>query len=129
MINILCIWYNLHAPTIFYILGLSQASNFHVRVYNQDFCFLGSSVADPVHFFWIRIRVTQKYLIRPDPDPDPPYESFLMFSKINIFFYGIFLQNRIILWHFKSKIKMIWTKLYFRQFYLTRKFELQVFFL
>ena len=30
---------------------------------------LYTSVADPVHFFRIRIRVAQKDQIRPDPDP------------------------------------------------------------
>ena len=48
-----------------------------------------------------------------------------MFSKIKYFFYGIFLPNLIILWHLKSKIKFIWTELYFRQWYLTRKIKLQ----
>ena len=79
-----------------------------------------SGSADPV--FKIRIRVTSK---RPHPTGSGSrsrsyLEMFLMFSKI--------IKN---LWHFYTKSKhlmrlqikdkkIIWTKLYFRQFYVTR---------
>ena len=83
--------------------------------------FSGSGSADLVFKIRIRIRirVTPK---RPDPTGSGSYlEMFLMFSKI-----------KKMLWHFYTKSKhlmrlkikdkkIILTKLYFRQFYVTRK--------
>ena len=67
-----------------------------IGIYNL---LISTSVADPVHFFRIRIRVTQKktgsYL-----------DMFLMFSKIYIF-YGIFLLNLNSLWHLKLQLKIL----------------------
>ena len=56
-------------------------------------------------------------------DPDPTYiDMFLMLSKMKSF-NGIFLPINI-LWQLKSKIKkVILTKLYFRQFYKSRKLQ------
>ena len=74
------------------------------------------SVADPVHFFririvkiliQIRIQVTQK---RPDPTGSGSgsyLDMFMMYSKINNF-YDIFLPNLKILWHFKIKDKKLY---------------------
>ena len=71
---------------------IREGWNYIVRVQGSISGRVGTSVADPVQFFRIRIRVTQK---RPDPTGSGSYlDMFLMFSKINIF-----------LWHFLTKSK------------------------
>ena len=54
------------------------------------------SVAEPVHFFRIQIRIRGSGFKNTDPDPYPTYylDMLLMFSKINNF-----------LWHFLTKSK------------------------
>ena len=114
-------------PLVYGTVGLERTEK-EKSVKTLKYCFLlrirsiffGSGSVNPVFKIRIRIRirVTQQ---RPDPTGSGAYlDTFLMFSKINIF-YGIFLPNLIILWHLKSKIKNILTKLYIRQFSLTRK--------
>ena len=77
--------------------------------------------------FKIRIRITQK---RSDPTGSGSgsgsfLDMFLMFSKINIFVWHILTKSKhLVTLKIKDK-KIILTTLYFRQFYITRKFELQ----
>ena len=66
--------------------------------------------------------MTQK---RPELDPDP-IDMFLMFSNINIFYVILNKSKHLITLKFKVKT-IIWTKLYFKQFYILKEFELQVF--
>ena len=59
---------------------------------------------DPVFKIRVRFRVTPK---RPDLTGSwsgSYLYMFLMFSKINIFFYGIFIPNRNILWYFFDNV-------------------------
>ena len=73
-----------------------------------------------------------------DPDPGDPKTGS---DRIRILLRYVFdvKQNTYFLWHFLTKSKhlmtleikdkkVIWTKLNFRQFYITRKFELQGYF-
>ena len=64
--------------------------------------FFGSGSANPVFIIRIRIWVTQK-----KTGSGSYLNIFLMFSKINIFFYDNFLPNLNILWHLKSKMKKL----------------------
>ena len=94
-----------------------------------------SSVTDPVHFF--RIRIHRSGFQNPDPDPVDPKKTGSDRIRILLRYvfhvqqnkqllYGIFIPNLNILYDTSSKIKKnIFGKLYFRQFYITRKLELQ----
>ena len=65
------------------------------------------NVADPIHFFWMRVRILESGFHFQNTDPGAVTQKkdriririlysnmFLMFSKINIF-YGIFLPKHL----------------------------------
>ena len=94
----------------------------NITIENKCSIIENHGVADPVNFF--RIRVTQK---RPDPTGSGSgsyFDMFFMFSKINNCLWHFYTKYKHLM-TLKIKKKIFLTKLYLRQFYITRKLELQ----
>ena len=89
-----------------------------------------SSVADPVHFF--RIRMRGSGFKNTDPDPEDSKKTGSDRIRIRIILRYVFDVKQNKQWHFLTKSKhfmtlkikdkkIVWTKLYFRQFFTAKK--------